>query len=324
MTSDVPSLNEIVDELRAYRGITRKKSLRQLADIFPEGGNILAARGEDAAAISLGEEIVVLAADGIMEELIEKDPEWAGYCSILVNVNDVLAMRAHPIAAVNVISAVNDEMLNKMLAGIKKASDKLNTPVVGGHLHPNASHNDISAAIMGRVNGKPLLSSTALPGDRVVVISDLNGQFTTGVPYSWDCTSMKGKESIAQEIDLILRALTSFTSCKDVSNPGLLGTLGMLLEASRTGAEVHLERIPMPEGVNLLQWLKAYQGLGMVGTAKANKLDEINGILEGSDLVSGDIGYVVDEPFLSLLYSGERRVLFDFSREDITGLFRRK
>lgn len=324
MTSEIPSLDEIVGELRGYRGIVRKRSLRQLADIFPpEGDNILAVMGEDAAALSLGDQVVVLAADGIMEELIEKDPEWAGYCSILVNVNDLLAMRAHPVAAVNVISSVDEEQLSRILAGMKKAGHKLSVPIVGGHLHPNASHNDISVAMIGRVTGKPLLSSTAEPGDRIVLISDLNGQFTPGIPYSWDCTSMKEKDSLAKEMDLLLSALAEFKSCKDVSNPGLLGTLAMLLEASGGGAEVRLENIPVPKGVGLLQWLKAYQGLGMVGTVDENKLEHIMRELEGSDLAIGDIGSVLDDQHLCIRHGKEAKVLFDFSKEEITGLFKR-
>ena len=34
------------------------------------------------------------------------------------------------------------------------------------------------------------------------------------------------------------------TAGKDISNPGILGTLGMLLEASEVGATVELEKIP--------------------------------------------------------------------------------
>ena len=34
------------------------------------------------------------------------------------------------------------------------------------------------------------------------------------------------------------------TAGKDISNPGILGTLGMLLEASGVGATVELEKIP--------------------------------------------------------------------------------
>jgi len=318
------SLDEIVKELRGYRGIARKKSLSLISDILPEiGGRIIAAKGEDAAVISLGEDPIVFAADGIMEELIERDPEWAGYCSILVNVNDVLAMRARPVATVNVISAVDDQTLCEILTGMKRASDLFDTPVVGGHLHPNATHNDISVAIIGKVSGRPLLSSTARPGERVVVISDLNGQFTPGIPYSWDCTSSKEKDYLAKELDLFFAAISDFNSGKDISNPGLLGTLGMLLEASGTGAEVNMERVPKPEGTDLLQWLKAYQGLGIIGTVESEKLEKIRGLLEGSDLVAGDLGCVVGDPSLSVTYEGERRLLFDFTREKITGLFPR-
>ena len=55
-------------------------------------------------------------------------------------------------------------------------------------------------------------------------------------------------------------------SGKDISNPGTLGTLGMLLETSGKGAVVEMDQIPRPEKVDLLQWLKSYQGFGYVVT----------------------------------------------------------
>ena len=54
----------------------------------------------------------------------------------------------------------------------------------------------------------------------------------------------------------------------DISNPGVLGSLGMLLEASGKGALIDISKMPRPKGVDLLQWLTAYQGCGFVVTCR--------------------------------------------------------
>ena len=48
------------------------------------------------------------------------------------------------------------------------------------------------------------------------------------------------------------------TAGKDISNPGTIGTLGMLCETSNVGASVDLTKIPVPDGVDFEQWLKVY------------------------------------------------------------------
>jgi len=56
-------------------------------------------------------------------------------------------------------------------------------------------------------------------------------------------------------------------SCKDISNPGVIGTLAMLFEASGVGGTVDLGLLPRPQ-MDLADWLKAYPGFGFVMTAR--------------------------------------------------------
>ena len=96
-------LAEIVRAVRSYRGVARKAPIESVArGLIPgRSGSLLAALGEDSAAIRHGREVLLLAADGIIQDLVDKDPRWAGYCSVLVNANDIAAMGGLPVAAVN-------------------------------------------------------------------------------------------------------------------------------------------------------------------------------------------------------------------------------
>lgn len=239
------------------------------ADLIRPSAGIIAAHGEDAAALAVGDEVMLLAADGIMQDLVEKNPYWAGYCSVLVNVNDIAAMGGMPVAMVDIISCGDSEIRREIVSGMAEASHKFGVPVVGGHLHPDTGYSAVDVAVLGRTDREHLLlSSTARPGDHVLFAMDLDGRFTEGLPYSWDTTSHKTARQVRSRLLAVHRTAPSLTAGKDISNPGALGTLGMLLESSGAGADVDLDLIPIPEDVAVDQWLTAYQGCGFVLTAR--------------------------------------------------------
>ena len=104
-------LKNIRSELRSYPGITRKNVIHHIIDFFPSivlpenSGKIVAAWGEDTAVLDLNEShLMLFAADGIMKKLMDADPQWAGYCSVLVNIHDIVSMGGLPIAMVNIFS----------------------------------------------------------------------------------------------------------------------------------------------------------------------------------------------------------------------------
>ena len=73
------NLEEIVEAIRSYPGVTRKKVISDVICHFeiPEGSRVIEAFGEDAAVMDFGDEALLLAADGIMEDLMNKNAFWA-------------------------------------------------------------------------------------------------------------------------------------------------------------------------------------------------------------------------------------------------------
>ncbi|OGS42443.1 MAG: hypothetical protein A3K67_02020, partial [Euryarchaeota archaeon RBG_16_62_10] len=262
-------MDEIVRRIREYKGVVRKGSVTNVAmTLLPvQNDMILAAHGEDAAVIKCGREILLMAADGIMEDLVKRNPYWAGYCAVLVNVNDIAAMGGQSIAMVDVLSCPDEQVRESIVSGMKDACDKFGVPMVGGHLHPDTTYSAIDVAILGKTDRSRLvLSNGASPGESIVFAMDLDGKFTEGVPYSWDTTSSKSKKFLQKQLKTMNKLAPILTAGKDISNPGALGSLGMLLEASKVGGTVDIARMPRPPRVDLLQWLTAYQGCGFVVT----------------------------------------------------------
>ena len=314
------SIDEIVRELRSYRGVTRKAEVSSLAhDLLTEPeGSVIATYAEDAAAIEMNGQILLLAADGIMEDLVRADPYWAGYCSVLVNVNDIAAMGGAPLALVDVMSCGDPVVRKEISRGMKAASEKIGVPIVGGHLHPDTSYYAIDVAVLGETDRAHLvLSSGAKPDDSIIFVMDLDGSFTPGIPYSWDTTSSKDPGDVRRGLMAMHAVAPKVTAGKDISNPGAIGTLGMLLEASGCGGTVILEKLPRPGGVDLLQWLKAYQGCGFVLTAKQGDVEGITSECARRGLEAAECGSVTEDGRLVIEIGGESAVVFDFSKDTL-------
>ena len=57
-------------------------------------------------------------------------------------------------------------------------------------------------------------------------------------------------------------------AAKDVSMAGLVGTIGMLAEASGTGATIDVAAIPRPEQRGLADWLTCFPGFAVVAAGE--------------------------------------------------------
>ena len=317
-------LKELVSQIRSYPGVTRKSAISDIVGFFPISmeDNVIASFGEDAAVIDYGEYALLLAADGIMEDLMEKNGFWAGYCSVLVNVNDIAAMGGIPLAMVNVISMRKGEDLNSVLEGMREAIKKFGVAVVGGHTHPDCNYNAIDVAILGHAKKDDVVfSHTSEIGDDIIFSMDTDGTFTPNIPYSWDSTSTKKPELVQKQIRVMneMAGKGLLTGGKDISNPGCLGTLAMLLETSKKGGVVRLESIPRPENVDLVQWLKAYQGCGFVVTCRPNNSHEVLRMYKNVGLSADIAGSITEDRLLKITKGNAQEILFDLKKDKITG-----
>ena len=312
-------LSELVKSLQSFKGVSRKNSIenvtKTLGDVYNITGDVLLDFGDDASAIDIGDnQVVLLAADGIWGDLMNVDPYWAGYCAVLVNVNDIAAMGGKPIAMVNIMAVDNDEIYDEILSGIVDGCRKFNVPMVGGHLHPDAEYNSLDVAIAGIASKDSLITSSgAKVGDKVIVAIDTDGRQYPGIPLNWDTTYEKDAKLVQDQIKIMQKIAEEHlpSAGKDISNPGTLGTLEMLLEASGVGANVELEKIPRNEDVDWDMWLRAYPGAAFVMTAPEENAQAIIDALSPYSFEVAVIGDVIEEKKLYLSSGDEKLVLFD-------------
>jgi putative methanogenesis marker protein 2 len=310
----------IAKTVREYEGVKRKHAIGEMVKALKiDAPHVVAAFGEDAAVIEHHDEALLLAADGIWSRLMDADPYWAGYCSVLVNIHDIAAMGGHPIAMVDVFSISKTTVQEQVVKGMHDASAQFGVPIVGGHLHPDAPYSVIDVSILGCARLDSIIySSTARTGDSVVAAIDLNGRVHPSCILNWDSVTMKTAEQVRAQIAVMeqigRRHLVS--AGKDISNPGIIGTLGMLLEVSGKGADIDLGRIPKPDlaknNITFELWVRMYPGMGFVMTAKKEDVEELVRLFAEVGITAREIGTVTGSRELRIHYEGKDTQVFDF------------
>ena len=328
MQSDTYTTASVAEAVRKYDGVRRKKAIGSLVKtLHIENPDVVADYGEDAAVIRQGNTALLLAADGIWSQLMDKDPHWAGYCAILVNVHDIAAMGGRPLALVDVLSAGGDTIIEQVSAGMHEAAAAFSVPVVGGHLHPDAPYNVIDVSVLGTAElDNVIYSSRAKEGDAIIMAVDLNGRVHPSVPLNWDSVTMKDAPVLQKQLAVMkeLGERRLVTAGKDISNPGVLGTLGMLLEASSKGGVVDLTSLPRPDfdahNITFEQWVRMYPGMGFILTAKQENVDEVCLAFRMAGMAAQVIGTVTGDHRLIITKGEDSTVLFDFSAGGITNI----
>lgn len=325
MYSERIPLKDIIEQVRAYPGLTRKRDIYLLTNLLQtvtDFGNTIVDFGEDAAAIEHNGEYFLLAADGIWSGLIEANPYAAGKASVMVSVNDIYAMGGRPLAMVNVIGVPHREYYGEIVKGIRKGCEKFRVPMVGGHLHPDTREVSLSVSIMG-VAKKLLMSNNARRGQDILFAVDLDGQGYQCEPVlSWDTNSGKSSKQVLEKLE-VLPQLAEKGLCgtaKDVSNAGLLGTVALLMEVSEKGAVIHIEQVPKPKSFQLVDWLKAFLSYGFVLCVDNDKTAKVIEEFSRKGITAAVIGEVTQERKILVSYQGRRDLLFDLNRENITGI----
>jgi putative methanogenesis marker protein 2 len=321
-------IEKIAKEIREFEGVTRKKPLAELINIFEtvrsEYSSSIVDFGDDAAVIDIGgDDYVLFAADGIWGRLVNASPWWAGYTSVLVNVNDIAAMGGKPVAMVNVLSSNNRNACKELLRGIRDGIAKFGVPMVGGHMHPDTPYTSLSVAIIGTVKrGCEIKSGTAKAGDVVIAAYDMDGKMGPNSPYSFDSTTFKEPDKVRAKYTVMqeIGEKKLVTAGKDISNPGLIGTLGMLLETSKKGACVDLGKVIVPEGIDITQWLKVHPATGFIVTALPENEFEVIDLFKNAGYAAANIGIVDDSSKLKIFYENKCASVFDFSKDVVTGI----
>jgi len=222
--------------------------------------------GDDAAVLD-GTGPVVVTQDLLVEDVhfrLPTSPEDLGHKALAVNLSDIAAMGATPVAAVVglILPPEREFDVGAFYAGMETLAERTGVTVAGGDIS-RGRELGIAVCAMGTLSESqaPLLRSGALPGDRLVVTGPLGGSEAgraliegitpTGRIDDETRTALVGAH-LRPEPDFaaaaVLRRLGAHAvmDCSD----GLLLDAERICEASGCGAFIDLERIPVAPGVS--------------------------------------------------------------------------
>lgn len=319
-------LERLAALLRESAGIAHKRDIAQVVgalatDHAARGGAWAAPVGDDCAAIPDGDGYLLLAIEGFVNEFVAREPWFAGYCGVMVNVSDIYAMGGRPLAIVDALWSRGGDAARPLLEGMAAASAVYQVPIVGGHSNRRSDREQLSVAITGRAK-KLLTSFDAKPGENLVVACDLRGRYMEPYHY-WNASLDAPPERLRADLEL-LPSIAEDGLCaaaKDISMAGVVGTALMLLECSGIGAEIDLAAIPRPPGVALERWLLTFPSYGFIMSVADADLDAVMARFKNRELACAVIGRTDAGRRVHLRHGQDqgRALLWDFEDEALIG-----
>lgn len=314
------SLPELLNHVRNFSGVQQKNDIQQLGAILRDAVPPEYPNGDDCAAIATADGYQLLAIEGFINRFVEADPWFAGWCGVMVNVSDIAAMGGWPVAVVNAMWARQGTYAEKMMQGMVAASQAYQVPIVGGHTNLRSHQEQLSVAILGRA--QQLLSGfAAQPGQKIIIAVDLRGAYRE--PFlNWNAATSAPPERLRGDLALLPEIARKglVSAAKDISQAGILGTLAMLLESSKVGADVQLEKIPRPQNVAWKDWLCSFPSFGFLFTVNEEKCGELLECFASRDIAAVVIGNITAERRLWVSHVGERELFWDLQAAEFVGL----
>jgi AIR synthase-related protein len=315
-------LAELAVALRASRGFAHKRDISAvMGQLASTAGLTTLPNGDDCAVLpESGGGHLLFAIEGLVQDLVQAMPWFAGYCGVMVNLSDVAAMGGRALAIVDAIWACDGAHAAEVIAGMRAASERYGVPLVGGHSNLQSSSAQLAVSVLGRAQ-RLISSFAARPGDRLLVAVDLRGHWEGQHPF-WNASTEAPGDRLRADLELLplLAEAGLVDAGKDISMAGVLGTLLMLLESSRVGATLDIERLPMPGSVAaggpeaLLRWLCAFPSFGFVLSVRPQKVGEVLARFEARGIACAEVGEVVPGSELELQQGNERALLWDHAR----------
>ena len=213
--------------------------------------------GDDGAVIrpSPGKELVTvvdtLVADTHFPRSI--DPADIGYRAVAVNLSDMAAMGAIPrwMTLALTLTRAEPDWLERFAAGLHEAARDSDVALIGGDT-TRGEQLVVSVQVSGEVaTGSAILRSGAKPGDTIFVTGTLGDaaagleQLDADNPDDY-LVSRFLRPTARVEAGLALAGVAN--AAIDVSD-GLIADLDKLLAASRVGADVDIEKLPLSQAI---------------------------------------------------------------------------
>ena len=236
--------------------------------------------GDDAAVIAAGrDDATVISTDTLLEgidfDLTYFPIKHLGYKAVVVGVSDILAMNAQPeqvMISIGVSSKLSVEALDDLYEGVDFACKELGVDLVGGDTTASVTGLVINITAIGRAKRKALsYRSGAQFNDLICLTGNLGAAYLGLQLLEREKRVLKdvanpepqfaGYEYLLQRylkprarkdiVDILAEEKIVPTSMIDISD-GLASEVLQICKASKCGARIYLDRIPIAKQTTAL------------------------------------------------------------------------
>lgn len=195
--------------------------------------------------------------EGTHFDLSFMSPESVGWRLMAANASDIISMGSIPTHFLLNIAVPSKDLniTKRIIDGINRFADRYNIEILGGDT-TSASSITIGATMFGKKPEKPLLRSSAKPGDNVYICD------TVGLSYCGLYHLKNGNEGFEESKNKFLFPDPFITKPKDLGNincaidisDSLISELILIAGASDVSFEINSENIPIhPEAAKTAQ-----------------------------------------------------------------------
>lgn len=240
--------------------------------------------GEDAAAIDMGKEVLIVTTDPITFATNE-----IGYYSVIVNANDIATTGAEPkwytVTILLPEARGTEDLVDSIFQQIHQACRKLSICLIGGHTEVTYGLDRpiLVGQMIGEVRGQRLISTGgAKPGDVVLLSKGICIEGTSLIAREKEeALASRGIStdlveraqgflfdpgiSVVEEARLAFRA-GRVTSMHDPTEGGLANGLHELSMAAGVEIQIEKDRIPIYEESQVLCEAFGLDPLGVIGS----------------------------------------------------------
>jgi uncharacterized protein len=312
-------LTSLAETLRTSASLAAKHDISFATDLLGTREMASVPVGDDCAAIPDGDGFLLFAIEGFINEFVARDPWFAGWCGVMVNLSDVAAMGGRPIAVVDALWATGEENAAPILTGLRAAAQHFGLPIVGGHTNLRSAQAQLSVAILGRAQ-KLLTSFDARPGDRLIAAIDLRGRYRP--PFSnWEAAIEAPAMRLRADLEILpqIAEAEHAHAAKDISQGGLVGTAAMLAECSQVGVTIDVTAIPMPADVALEKWLLTFPSYGYLLAVPPHHVEAVLARFAARDIAAADIGKISTGHQVALTAGPQTEIIWDFAARPLIG-----
>lgn len=288
--------------------------------------------GDDCAVLNVRQGDLVICKDVLIEGrhfFSDADPFLLGHKALAVNLSDLAAMGAKPVACLLGVGLpkVDSQWLASFSRGFKELAERYDCALVGGDTTRSEQGIFISVTALGLAHQPHTLRSSACVGDDVWVSGQLGAPKIALdllikqrlAPLSSDEVNLLQAtrprlEQPEPEVKLGLLLKPYVHAMIDVSD-GLLQDLSHILKASKVGAVVHSNKVPLYPALSVLTAEQSWDAMLAGGdeyvlcfTAPAKYRSEIEQCAVNSTAKVSRIGQITADRDLVLLDSRQQVV----------------